>query len=107
MIVWRGWGWLIVGLPIMVAIAGALILDSMGFNGLAPEKAAALVYREFAASLALSMLLLWPLVRRRNRTAPGIDHLGFIPMRFWLPVGLVGAIGLLIASFVPAALQGM
>jgi hypothetical protein len=49
--------------------------------------------------------MLWPIVRYRNRSAPGVDHLAFIPMRYWLPIVATVALLAVIASFFPAALR--
>ncbi len=101
MIIWRGWGWLAVGLPLLFFVVAAVTLAGYGFVGLGPAQATVYVDRLLAASFAGSALLLWPLVRRRNHTAPGIDHLAFIPMRYWLPIDLLVAAAFFVLSFYP------
>ncbi len=65
-------------------------------------KAAAFAYR----TLHRRALIPWPLVRYRNRTAPGVDELAFISMCYWTPVAALLGAAAFVASFIPAALTG-
>jgi peptidoglycan biosynthesis protein MviN/MurJ (putative lipid II flippase) len=105
MIIWRGLGVLVLVIPIVIWLA--IVFTMMGFDYYEPDtqKAAAMAYRTFAAGCVAGLLVLWPLVRRRNRTAPGVDHLAFVPMRYWLPILAVVAAAAVAASFIPAALR--
>ena len=79
-------------------------MASWGYYEPDREKATAMVYRTFAAGCGLAVLVLWPMVRYRNRSAPGVDELAFIPMRYWLPIVAIVALVAAVASFFPAAL---
>ncbi len=105
MIIWRGWGILVLLIPIALWLALVLVMVGNGYYEPDQEKAAAMVYRTFAGGCALGALVIWPIAHRRNRTAPGVDHLAFIPMRYWLPILAVVALAVVIASFIPAALH--
>jgi hypothetical protein len=104
MIIWRGWGYLILLVPIFFWIVLVVAMASWGYYEPDREKATAMVYRTFAAGCGLGVLVLWPIVHYRSRSAPGVDHLAFIPMRYWLPIVAAAALVATIASFFPAAL---
>jgi hypothetical protein len=58
-------------------------------------------YHYAALLLALSSLTLWPIIRYRSRrVGPNVDHLYFIPVRYWAYGIGIGAVGCLVASFV-------
>lgn len=66
-------------------------------------KAAAFAYRTMAGGFIAGALIPWPLVRYRNRTAPGVDELAFISMCYWTPVAALLGAAAFVASFIPAA----
>ncbi len=105
MIIWRGWGYLTLLIPILLWLAIVVTISSLG-DYYEPDslKAAAFVYRSMAGGFIAGALILWPLVRYRNRTAPGVDELAFIPMRYWTPVVAFFGAAAFVASFIPAAL---
>jgi hypothetical protein len=67
MIVWRGWGILIVVVPLAWWIAIVIGFAVWGYYQPDHDKAAAFVYRTLAAGCALGVVTLWPFVRYRNR----------------------------------------
>ena len=105
MIIWRGWGILVLVAPILLWLVLAGIALGVIAHPLDPQSAAAFVYRSFAIAAAISALALWPIALHRHRAHPGVDHLAFIPMRYWPPVLLVLALAAVGASFVPVALR--
>ena len=105
MIVSRGWGILIVVVPILWWLTIVIAMASWGYYEPDAEKAAAMVYRSGAAGCFLGVLTLWPFVRYRTRVAPGRDELAFIPMQYFIPVLALLGVAALVGSFVPAALR--
>jgi hypothetical protein len=105
MIIWRGWGILVLLIAIFWLVVALVTASAAGYQDPDPIKSAAILYRICAVGLALSAGTIWLLARRRDRTAPGVDHLAFIPTRYWTYIAALGALGLFVASFVPAALQ--
>ena len=104
---WRGWGILVLFVPLIWLLVGALTPVFLDVHVEDHELAAALVYRTGAAALALATVTLWLVTRYRERVAPGVEQFTFIPMKYWTPVIALGALAALVASFVPAALQAL
>ncbi len=104
---WRGYGILVLFVPLFALLGTALLMVALGYYEPDRMKAAAAVYRLGAAALALATVILWAVVRWRNRVAPGVDQFTFIPMKYWTPVIALGALASFIASFVPAALTAL
>lgn len=105
MIIWRGWGILVLVAPILLWFVAVGIALGVVHLPLDPQHAAALIYRSFAVAAAISAVALWPVAVHRSRTHPGVDHLAFIPMRFWSPILLVLALAAVGVSFLPVALR--
>ena len=103
MIVHRGLGFLAFVIPIACWVAIVFVFIAQDYYEPDPVKAGAFVYRTMAAGFALGALALLPIVHRRNRTAPGVDDLAFIPFRYWPWIVALCALAALIASYVPAA----
>jgi hypothetical protein len=87
--IWRGWGWMAFFLPIIPFIAclavGEPLHVQMGLIG--------------AVSLVISAVLLGLISRYRERRMPDIDHLYFVPMKYWPYVYVVGAVASLIGAY--------
>jgi len=82
-----------------------VVLVGMGYHEPDQMKAAAMFYRLGVLGCLLSFLTLWPIIRDRKRTAPGVDHLAFLRMEIWNGFILICAVGPFVAPFVPAALR--
>jgi MFS superfamily sulfate permease-like transporter len=102
---WRGYGILVLFAPLLCMLGAVLIMVGIGTYEPDEVKAAAMVYREGAAGLAVATVILWLVTRWRERVAPGYDQFTFIPMKYWTPVIALGALACFVASFVPAALR--
>ncbi|MGA2056661.1 MAG: hypothetical protein ABSG88_15265 [Bradyrhizobium sp.] len=107
--VWRGWGFIVVLVLVFWAVVLLGVTDTAGtgFGAFTDWLRTIKVqyhlngYHYLVLLLALSSLTLWPIARYRSRRAgPNIDHLYFVPMRFWVYGFGIGAVGCLIASFV-------
>ncbi|MBI3702465.1 MAG: hypothetical protein HY244_01115 [Rhizobiales bacterium] len=101
---WRGYGILVLFVPLIWMLVAALAPVFMGFHVEGHDAVAAAIYRSFAAGLALATVNLWLVVRWRERVAPGVDQFTFIPMKYWTPVIALFALAAFVASFIPAAL---
>jgi hypothetical protein len=106
MIMWRGWGILILLVALVWFIALFLAFPGHGEMG---EKT---IGRIGSLALLLSAGSVWLMTRYRSKrprivvdpasgssvAVPRCDDLWYIPMRFWAPILAVGAVGLFIYS---------
>ena len=113
MIFWRGWGWWVFfgTFAWIFAIGGIMIATS--FYEPDKAKAAASVDRMFALAFALSAVSIFLIARYRNSRSrkvadpgtgeiylvPYVDEFMFIRMKYWAPVLVAAAVGMLIKSF--------
>ena len=107
MFVWRGWGWLGFGMPILWALIlmGVVgyfepwgVSQSHYFASLFGVSDEVGTYYFGAMVLAISAVTLWPISRYRTRMGADHDSFTYIPMKYWTYVFAVGAVGVYIAS---------
>jgi hypothetical protein len=112
-IFWRGWGWFVF-FGTFAWIFGILGI-TMGTGFYEPDKATAdaSVDRMFALAFALSAVSVFLIARYRNSrsrkvadpgtgeiySVPNVDEFMFISMKYWTPVLVAAAAGMLIKSF--------
>jgi len=100
-LIWRGWGILTFFMPFIWIFILVGIAIGMDYHQPDPDLATAAVVRMFALALALSVASLYFIVRYRERVAPGVDHLIYVPTRYWNWLFAAGAVVLLVLSFFP------
>ncbi len=103
---WRGWGILVLFVPIAWLIAVLLGIVVSEWHEPDTVKAMAAICRLGAAGLAAATVNLWLVARYRERVAPGADTFIFIPMKYWIYVVALFVPVLLILSFFPIVPAG-
>jgi hypothetical protein len=100
-LIWRGWGILTFFMPFIWLFILIGIAIGMDYHQADPDQANAEVARMFALALALSAVSLYIIWRYRERVAPGVDHLIYIPTKYWNWLFAAGAVVLFVLSFFP------
>jgi hypothetical protein len=101
-LIWRGWGILVLFAPLVWMLAAVLALAASGYHEPDPLKGAATVYRLGAAGLALATITLWIVERYRSRVAPGVDQFLFVPVKYWIYLIALCTLAVFVLSFFPA-----